>query len=61
MELPASLGGVYPIAPTPFHDDGQIDCDSIDRLTDFCVRIGVTGIVEHLLGRLACRDHRARV
>ena len=34
MTIPADARGVYPIAPTPFLDDGAIDVDSIDRLTE---------------------------
>lgn len=33
--LTADAKGVFPIAPTPFLDDGTIDTASIDRLTDF--------------------------
>lgn len=36
--------GVYIIAATPFHDDDSIDFDSIDRLTDFYLDKGVSGI-----------------
>ena len=36
--------GVYAIAPTPFHDDGRIDEGSTDRMVDFYVGAGVTGI-----------------
>ena len=36
--------GVYPIAVTPFLDDGAIDWSSLDRLTDFFVMCGVPGI-----------------
>ena len=50
MLLTADARGVYPIAPTPFHDDGRIDTASIDRLTDFYLRIGATGIT--VLGQL---------
>src|SRR4029450_8346889 len=32
------------IAPTPFHDDGRIDERSTDRMTDFFLESGVTGI-----------------
>ena len=42
--------GVYPIAPTPFFDDGRIDTASIDRLTDFYLDCGATGIT--VLGQL---------
>ncbi len=44
MPLEASARGVYPIAPTPFETDGRIDFDSIDRLTDFYVGCGSTGM-----------------
>lgn len=44
MPLDATARGVYPIAPTPFHPDGTIDVDSIDRLTDFYVGCGATGL-----------------
>ena len=50
MLLTAQARGVYPIAPTPFLDDGRIDTESIDRLTDFYGRIGSTGIT--VLGQL---------
>jgi 4-hydroxy-tetrahydrodipicolinate synthase len=42
--LTADAAGVFAIAPTPFHDDGAIDHDSIDRLTDWYVRVGCTGL-----------------
>src|SRR5919205_1069414 len=42
--LDTSAGGVYAIAPTPFHDDGRIDERSIDRMTDFYREAGCTGI-----------------
>lgn len=48
--LDASARGVYIIAVTPFHDDGRIDFDSIDRLTDFYLERGVTGFT--VLGQL---------
>jgi len=43
-------GGVYVIAPTPFHPDGRIDDSSIDRMTDFFLQAGVTGMT--VLGQL---------
>lgn len=81
MLLTSQARGVYPIAPTPFFDDGRIDTASIDRLVDFYLGIGATGLlsnaamrapaavlsvtargeVEHLLGRLARHDPRARL
>ncbi|HUP30817.1 MAG TPA: dihydrodipicolinate synthase family protein [Usitatibacter sp.] len=42
--------GVFVIAPTPFHADGRIDDSSIDRMTDFFVKAGVTGMT--VLGQL---------
>ncbi|MGP9822172.1 dihydrodipicolinate synthase family protein [Salinarimonas sp. NSM] len=42
--LDASAKGVYVIAPTPFHEDGRVDEASIDRMTDFFVGAGATGI-----------------
>ena len=36
--------GVYTIAATPFHPDGRVDTASVDRLTDFYLECGVTGI-----------------
>jgi 4-hydroxy-tetrahydrodipicolinate synthase len=44
MPLDSQARGVYPIAPTPFHSDGRIDFDSIDRLTDFYLAAGATGL-----------------
>ena len=42
--LDSSAQGLFPIAPTPFHANGQIDYDSIDRLLDFYVAAGATGL-----------------
>ena len=50
MRLPSDARGVYPIAPTPFLDDGSIDTASIDRLTDFYLACGATGLT--VLGQL---------
>ncbi len=44
MAFDSSARGVYPIAPTPFTPDGAIDFASIDRLVDFYVSVGSTGI-----------------
>ena len=44
MGFDEQASGVYTIAATPFHPDGRIDASSIDRLTDFYVECGVTGI-----------------
>ena len=50
MSLTSEARGVYVIAPTPFHDDGRIDEDSIDRMTAFFLGAGVTGIT--VLGQM---------
>jgi 4-hydroxy-tetrahydrodipicolinate synthase len=50
MLLTSDARGVFPIAPTPFLDDGAIDTASIDRLTDFYLGCGATGIT--VLGQL---------
>lgn len=42
-KLDSSASGVFIIAVTPFHDDGKLDLDGIDRLTDFYLERGVTG------------------
>lgn len=42
--LDTSASGIYIIAATPFTDDGAIDTASLDRLMDFYVGCGVTGV-----------------
>lgn len=44
MALDASAEGFFPIAPTPFTPEGVVDMESIDRLTDFYVGCGSTGM-----------------
>ena len=44
MELTTSAAGVYAIAPTPFDPDGAVDFPSIDRMMDFYVGCGATGL-----------------
>ncbi|WP_293853429.1 dihydrodipicolinate synthase family protein [uncultured Alsobacter sp.] len=36
--------GVYPIAPTPFTDNGEIDFNSTDRMVEWWGEIGATGM-----------------
>src|ERR1700674_2495208 len=50
MKLDSNAKGVYVIAPTPFHPDGRVDEASIDRMTDFFLKAGVTGMT--VLGQL---------
>ncbi|NLS03869.1 dihydrodipicolinate synthase family protein [Rhizobium sp. P32RR-XVIII] len=44
MRLDHTAKGVYAIAATPFHPDGRLDTVSVDRLTDFYLGCGVTGL-----------------
>jgi 4-hydroxy-tetrahydrodipicolinate synthase len=36
--------GVFPVAPTVFHDDGTIDLDGQKRVADFMIEAGSHGI-----------------
>src|ERR1700722_10092591 len=42
--ITADEKGVCVIAATPFQDDGKVDLNSIDRLVDFYLECGVTGM-----------------
>src|SRR5579863_10068997 len=44
MKLAPTAKGVYVIAATPFLPDGVVDTASIDRMTDFYLSCGVTGM-----------------
>jgi 4-hydroxy-tetrahydrodipicolinate synthase len=44
------LQGIYPIVPTPFHDDGAVDYPSIERLIEFMAAKQVHGLA--ILGAL---------
>lgn len=44
MKLDSSAAGVFPIAPTPFHEDGRIDEASIDRLIERYLAAGSNGV-----------------
>ena len=59
MKTHIEAQGVYVIAPTPFHPDGRIDESSIDRMTDFFVKAGVTGMT--VLGQLSLAPPDATV
>lgn len=43
-QLDASAKGVYLITVTPFTDGGALDLASTDRMVDFCLEKGVTGL-----------------
>jgi 4-hydroxy-tetrahydrodipicolinate synthase len=36
--------GVFPILATPFNDDGSLDLESLERLTDFSLATGASGL-----------------
>jgi 4-hydroxy-tetrahydrodipicolinate synthase len=38
------LKGVFPIVVTPFHDDGTVDYESLDRLVDHLLEQGADGL-----------------
>jgi len=42
--LDATAKGVYLITVTPFTDSGALDLPSTDRMVDFCLEAGVTGL-----------------
>ena len=50
MSIDSSARGVYVIAPTPFAEDGRVDLRSIDRMVDFFIECGATGIT--VLGQM---------
>ncbi|TQS73956.1 dihydrodipicolinate synthase family protein [Rhodobacteraceae bacterium] len=39
-----ALTGIFPVAPTPFHDDGALDCEGMKRVLDCMIDQGVDGI-----------------
>ena len=41
----SQFNGVYTIMPTPFKDNDELDLDSLSKLTDFLVKLGVDGLV----------------
>lgn len=43
-QLDSSAHGVYLITVTPFTDSGALDLSSTDRMVDFCLDKGVTGL-----------------
>ncbi|MDV7141136.1 dihydrodipicolinate synthase family protein [Tropicimonas sp. TH_r6] len=36
--------GIWPVAPTPFHDDGSVDLEGMKRVLDCMIDMGVDGI-----------------
>ncbi|MGC1504674.1 MAG: dihydrodipicolinate synthase family protein [Sulfitobacter sp.] len=43
-QLTTQAAGVFVIAVTPFHPDGRIDMESCDRMVDFYLDTGATGL-----------------
>lgn len=43
-QLTTKAAGVFVIAVTPFHPDGRIDMESCDRMVDFYLEAGATGL-----------------
>lgn len=39
-----SYTGIWPVAPTPFHDDGTLDLDGMNRVLDCLIDQGADGI-----------------
>jgi 4-hydroxy-tetrahydrodipicolinate synthase len=44
MPLTPQAQGVFAITVTPFHPDGRLDLESVDRMVDFYLGCGVTGL-----------------
>ncbi len=60
--LTSSAQGVYPIAPTPFLDDGSLDWKSTDRMIDHYVGSGATGVtILGIMGEAPKLDHSEAV
>jgi 4-hydroxy-tetrahydrodipicolinate synthase len=58
MLLDHTAKGVYAIAVTPFKPDGAVDYDSVDRMTDFYLGCGVTGLtILGIMGEAPKLDH----
>jgi len=64
-QLNVSATGVYLITVTPFTDSGALDLASTDRMVDFCLESGVTGLtVLGIMGeatKLTAEESRAFV
>jgi 4-hydroxy-tetrahydrodipicolinate synthase len=46
---PAKTGRFVPVMITPYHDDGSIDFDHLDRLVDFYLAAGAKGLFANCL------------
>ncbi|MBT5566782.1 MAG: dihydrodipicolinate synthase family protein [Rhodospirillaceae bacterium] len=56
---PRALTGVFPIAPTPFHDNGDVDLEGQKRVLDCMLDQGVDGIciLANFSEQFALSDH----
>ena len=43
--LPAWLHGLFAVLPTPMRGDGELDLESLDRVVDYYLDGGATGLV----------------
>ena len=62
--LPAWLHGLFAVMPTPMMADGSLDLESLDRLVDYYLERGATGLVPASLageGDLLCADEFRQV
>ena len=63
--LDASARGVYLITVTPFTEDGSLDLASTDRMVDFCLERGITGLtvlgIMGEAGKLTAEESRSFV
>jgi len=56
-KLESNAKGVYAIAVTPFTRDGAVDSPSVDRMTDFYLSCGVSGLtILGMMGEAAKLD-----
>ncbi len=39
------LRGIFPVIPTPFHEDMSVDYDAVKRVVDFCLDCGAHGFL----------------
>ncbi len=60
--LSTNAKGVFPIAPTPFLPDGQIDQASVDRMIDHYVAAGADGVtILGIMGEAPKLDHEEAI
>ena len=45
------LRGIFPVIPTPFHEDMSVDYDAVKRVGDFCLDCGAHGFLTTAMAR----------